>query len=127
MNPRRNSSSLFLPLALLIVYSQGASPHLLQAQQTPADNYHPAWSHDGTKIAFMSERDGNPEIYLMDADGSNQTRLTDHPAADWSPSWSPDGKRIAFSSDRAGHHEIYVMNADGTGVLRLTHQGTSGH
>jgi Tol biopolymer transport system component len=73
-----------------------------------------------SKIAFSSNRDGNFEIYVMNADGSDQTRLTDHPAWDVSPSWSPDGSRIAFSSMRDGNYEIYVMNADGSDLTRLT-------
>ncbi|MDP8886983.1 MAG: hypothetical protein M3M91_04240, partial [Thermoproteota archaeon] len=52
------------------------------------------------KIAFYSERDGNQEIYIMNADGSNQTRLTNSPAWDSLPSWSPDGSLIAFYSLR---------------------------
>ena len=75
---------------------------------------------DPGKIAFVSNRDGNPEIYMMNDDGSNQTRLTNHPAGDASPTWSPDGSRVAFQSDRDGNPEIYVMNDDGTNVTRLT-------
>ncbi len=74
----------------------------------------------GNKIAFSSNRDGNPEIYVMNADGSGLTRLTDNPASDWAPAWSPDGERIAFQSERDGNPEIYVMNADGSGPTRLT-------
>src|SRR5574337_131638 len=71
-------------------------------------------------IAFQSERDGNAEIYVVHADGSGQTNLTNSPAADYAPAWSPDGRRIAFISDRSGRQEIYVMNADGSGVTQLT-------
>jgi Tol biopolymer transport system component/basic membrane lipoprotein Med (substrate-binding protein (PBP1-ABC) superfamily)/tRNA A-37 threonylcarbamoyl transferase component Bud32 len=74
----------------------------------------------GAKIAFSSERDGNWEIYVMDADGSNQTRLTDNPALDDDPDWSPDGTRIVFASERDGNWEIYVMDADGSNQTRLT-------
>ena len=72
----------------------------------------PSWSSDGGRIAFDSLRDGNGEIYVMNADGSGQTRLTDDPGFDGSPSWSPDGSRIAFQSFRDGdaNPEIYVMN-----------------
>lgn len=86
----------------------------------PARDFGPAWSPDGTRIAFASERDGNLEIYVMNADGSGATRLTNHPATDWGPTWSPDGARIAFASERDGDGEIYVINADGSGVKRLT-------
>ncbi len=72
------------------------------------------------KIAFASDRDGNFEIYTMDADGGGQTRLTEDPFEDFSPAWSPDGTRIAFVSTRDGNSEIYVMNMDGTGQTRLT-------
>ncbi len=70
--------------------------------------------------AFVSGRDGNDEIYVMNADGSNPVNLTNHPASDTVPSWSPDGKRIAFSSDRDGRWQIYAMNPDGTNVVRIT-------
>ncbi len=72
------------------------------------------------KIAFRSERDGNGEIYVMDPDGSNQTRLTNNLVDDAFPSFSPDGSRIAFRSDGDGNSEIYLMNADGTNQTRLT-------
>jgi Tol biopolymer transport system component len=72
------------------------------------------------RIAFESERDGNPEIYSMEPDASDQTRLTRNPASDTDPAWSPDGTRIVFTSNRDGNDEIYTMNADGTGQTRLT-------
>ena len=74
----------------------------------------PAWSPDGRRIAFHSKRDGNPEIYVMNADGSGVTRLTYNGARDLVTAWSPDGRRIAFYSNRdGGNWEIYVMNAAG--------------
>ena len=72
------------------------------------------------RIAFASDRDGNMEIYVMNADGSGQTNLTNNPADDGFPTWSPDGRHIAFVSDRDGNREIYVMNADGSGQTNLT-------
>jgi Tol biopolymer transport system component len=74
----------------------------------------------GSRIAFFSDRDENGEIYVMNADGSNQQCLTNHPAGDSIPSWSPDGSRIAFFSWRDGNSEIYVMDADGSNQQRLT-------
>jgi uncharacterized repeat protein (TIGR03803 family) len=74
----------------------------------------------GGKIAFASLRDGNYEIYSMNPDGSNQTRLTNNTAEDYAPAMSSDGNRIAFGSFRDGNYEIYVMNSDGTGQTRLT-------
>jgi dipeptidyl aminopeptidase/acylaminoacyl peptidase len=71
----------------------------------------------GPPIAFMSTRDGNPEIYVMNADGTGQVNLTNNPAYDVGPSWLPDGKIVFFSGrDEPG---LYVMNADGSGLNRL--------
>ena len=72
------------------------------------------------KIVFHSERDGNVEIYTMDSDGSNQTRLTFNEASDAYPTWSPNGRQIAFASAREGNDEIYVINADGMNPRNLT-------
>src|SRR5215208_2531616 len=78
------------------------------------------------QIAFVSLTDGNDEIYVMNADGSGLTRLTDDPADDFNPSWSPDGEKIAFgsfrdSNEESNNEEIYVMSADdGSGLTRLT-------
>jgi TolB protein len=80
----------------------------------------PAWSPDGSKIAFVSVRDDTPEIYVMNADGSGLTRLTNNRSVDAEPNWSPDGSKIVFRRDLAAPGEIYVMNADGTGQTNLT-------
>ena len=78
-----------------------------------------AWSPVGNKIAFVSRRDGNAEIYLMNADGSGLRNLTRNTVGDRNPVWSPDGRRIAFESN----WQINVMNADGSGQRRLTRNG----
>ena len=75
------------------------------------------------QIAFVSDRDRNDEIYVMDDAGKNQRNLTNNPDTDYAPSWSPDGTRIAFSSDRKGDFEsfeIYVMDAYGGNQQNLT-------
>jgi Tol biopolymer transport system component/serine/threonine protein kinase len=100
---------------------------LRQLTDNVAPDTRPVWSPRGDKIAFMSTRDGAPEIYVMNADGRNPVRLTFGAVArsgraTWAgrPSWSPDGCKIAFSSNRDGNLEIYVTNVDGSGLTRLT-------
>jgi Tol biopolymer transport system component len=87
----------------------------------------PVYSPDGSRIAFYSDRvfdltnaDDNVDIYVMNADGSDMTRLTTGKEPDAFPVWSPDGKRIAFYSERDGNGEIYSMDPDGSNVIRLT-------
>ncbi len=72
------------------------------------------------KLALVSSRDGNNEVYEMNADGSDQMRLTNTAAAEYAPKWSQDGSKIAFESVRDGNGEVYVMNADGSSQTRLT-------
>ena len=77
------------------------------------------------QIAFVSERDGNSEIYVMDENGKNLQNLTNHPLSDRNPDWSSDNQEIVFQSNRAavdghGQANIYVMNAGGKGIRQLT-------
>ncbi len=78
---------------------------------------------EDSKIAFHSDRDGDDEIFVMNADGTGVTQLTDNDDWDGVPVWSPNGKQIAFASDRYGDREIFVMNADGSNVVSLGQQG----
>jgi Tol biopolymer transport system component len=105
-------------LEIFAVNSDGTD--LTNLTKSPGADDTPAWSPDGSKIAFGSYRDGNWEIYVMNPDGSGPTRLTTDPTDDEQPVWSPDGSRIAFVSWRSGASELWVMNADGSGQTRLS-------
>ncbi len=85
----------------------------------------PTLSNDGSRIAFVSNRDGNDEIYVMNSDGSNLIRLTNNPRRDTQPAFNPAGTKIVFASSRDAadpdfESDIYKMNLDGTSILRLT-------
>jgi TolB protein len=80
----------------------------------------PSWSPDGRQFAFSSTHEGNQEIYIAAADGTNLVRLTQSPGLDAHPTWSPDGRRIAFATDRWSGLELAAVRPDGTGLLRLT-------
>jgi TolB protein len=89
-----------------------------------SNNYLAAWSPDGTRLCFASNRDGagNIELYVVNRDGSNLRRLTNHPAADTTPTWAPSGSLIAFVSDRTGTPQIYTIGADGLGLRQITRE-----
>lgn len=92
----------------------------------PCCSDQPAWSPDGTMIAYHSDRERRTEIYVTDMDGTNHTRLTKSSSLNLWPSWSPDGSQIAFMSDRAGSYsDIFVMNADGMGGVEQLTFGSS--
>ncbi len=96
---------------------------VLQVTTAVGTDAYPAWSPDGTKIAFESDRDNylSYNIYVMNADGSNQTPLTSntYPDRAQTPAWSPDGSKIAYSAFKGGQWGIWVMNADGTNPVQL--------
>lgn len=88
------------------------------------NNFSPAWSADGTKIAFSSARSGAPEIWVADASGGNMHQLTAFRRADVSPTWNPrTNAQIAFVSGRTGLPQIYIMDQDGANVQRMTDGG----
>jgi Tol biopolymer transport system component len=86
----------------------------------------PAWSPDGRRIAFTSDRaEGNVDVWVMDADGGHLQRLTASPGIDLGPAWSPDGRRIAFTSDRDGDLEIYVMRSSGAREVDISENSSA--
>ena len=93
-------------ISILLVLNVSVSLLFAQAPTTP-------------KILFTSARDGNREIYIMNPDGSEQVRLTQHAANDLNAVWSPTGEQILFTSDRDGKRDLYLMNPDGTNIRRV--------
>jgi Tol biopolymer transport system component len=92
-----------------------------QVTNGPREDSAPRWSPDGKKIAFTSDRTGQAEVYLMNSDGSQQTRLTTSPE-DTSfngPDWSPDDTKLLFLHSLPNGGEIWAMNADGTAQTKL--------
>lgn len=80
----------------------------------------PRWSPDGSQLAFVSMLDGNPEIYIINADGTGHRRLTHNPGLDLGPVWSPDGQFIAFFSNRSGNFDVYIFRLSDGLVVNLT-------
>lgn len=97
---------LVLAISILFVYNASNFPLFAEAPTTP-------------KILFTSARDGNREIYIMNPDGSEQIRLTQHDGNDLKAVWSPTGEQILFTSDRDGKRDLYLMNPDGSNIRRV--------
>ena len=137
-------AALVVVAGLLVAPALAIGDHLLgllYGKSTPGDVQTPAWAPDGRKLAFVSQRDGNSEIYVMNADGSGLRNVTRTPSNDLAPAWSPDGRAIAFvkmiliqekscappGSQRdppCSFYEpfLYVVNGDGSGLRRLRTQ-----
>ncbi|MGB9873274.1 MAG: hypothetical protein ACPLYD_16655 [Anaerolineae bacterium] len=89
----------------------------------------PAWSPDGRRIAFVAPGIGpehRPDVFIINADGSNLFNLTNHPSNDYQPVWSPDGRHIAFVSTRLGYQNIYTIGVDGNNVTQIFYGSTEG-
>lgn len=113
----------FLPVLVLAGFPGTARPQGHPAGETlvtRVTNAYPAFSPDGRRIAYMSNADGDYDIYVVDLEAGTRVRLTDAPGRDGTPVWSPDGSKIAFQSFRDGHSQIYVMDADGANPRNVT-------
>jgi Tol biopolymer transport system component len=112
---------------IFVVDAGGGGEAALTAKDEDAEGA--TWSPEGERIAYSKrdlEREGDDvtdfqtDIYVINPDGSDETRLTDLAGEETSPTWSPDGKQIAFSTSTGEEGDIYVMNSDGTELTRLT-------
>jgi Tol biopolymer transport system component len=136
---------------VFVMNADGSNP--VNLSRHDYKDMHPAWSPDGTKIAFTSDRDHvsaesvpepkfeemgptdeyleqtmkakrKTDIFVMNADGSEQTNVTKYSNSDFQPTWSPDGTRIAFISVRNGKRDIFSIKPDGTDLIRITDDDT---
>ena len=125
----RRSHIVWMPLvAALVLGACSGGVDRPQPQDRPAPSTVAA-AAPGPSGAARSSRSGRiafdnfDDVWTIDADGTDLTRLTHSPGPDFDPSWSPDGTRIAFNSNLTGDHVIYVAQADGSKVVDLSHAG----
>ncbi|MFZ0412685.1 MAG: hypothetical protein WAL51_14280, partial [Candidatus Acidiferrales bacterium] len=103
----------------ICIYSE-PSNRLISFPRYRGTNSSPAWSPDGSEIAFMSSQNGDPEIYVVNTSGGNLRRITFAAGVSTSPAWNPKtGKQIIFVSDRAGDPVLYLANSDGSDVQKI--------
>jgi len=126
-----DTARVFVQGEIAVASTREGSPHLyyLDREQPgdlrrvtddPASEYDAAFSPDGTRIAFVSNRMGNIDLYLSDAAGGNVVALTSGPAREGAPAWTPDGRQIVYESDAGRALQLWIMNADGTNQRQLT-------
>jgi TolB protein len=99
--------------ATALVLCRGATAQA-PSPRRPVANSLPEFSPDGRRIAFVSQRDGNGEIYVIEADGSNPRRVTSTPEDEGKPSWSPDGRRLLFNVHANGRSTVWIADVDGS-------------
>src|SRR2546425_1248491 len=110
-------------LALFTAYVSEAASPIRELTNTTASNLRPAWSPDGKRIAFQSNRNGSYHIYVMDSDGGNVVQLTNGDADDRHPAWSPDGKFVAVDSGDAAKREIWTIEVSSKRRTQVTKLG----
>jgi Tol biopolymer transport system component len=108
--------------ATTLAPAAGEGGGLVQLTHEPGYDAECSYSPDGSRILFVSDRDGDPDVYVMDADGRNVRQLTNAPGYDGGPFFSPDGRWIAYRTDRLEKDmlQIHVMKADGSGDVAIT-------
>jgi len=101
-----------------VANADGSDPYAVY--DGPVHDRAPAWSPDGTQIAFESwtTENGDGDVFVMNADGSNVHSVVAGPAHEEGPAWSPDGSRLAFTSEADGDSDTWIVNADGSGEPR---------
>ena len=130
---KRATTDVFVQGEILVASSRTGRMQLYAAERSNLAQFRkviddtatasePAFSPDGSRIAFTSNRGGQPQIYLVDADGTGAARLTNAPAADGAPSFTPDGRSVVFHSQRTGHRQIFVQLITGSDAIQLTQE-----
>jgi TolB protein len=112
------------PKSSQICIANSDGSNIVTLTNTTAEDRSPEISPDGKHIAFISDRDGNKEVYIMDIDGTNQKRLTHNTVPDWDICWSPDSSKIIFSSDTGEHLDLYMINKDGSRLKKFITNGS---
>ncbi len=119
-----SGSMLVMNLMDEIASMTAIGSNVTQLTSNYVHDYEPQWSPDGTKIMFLTIRDGDWDIYVMNADGSNQTNLTNDSLRNIMPKWSPNGSKIAYitvtDENSSNGWKLFVMNANGSGKIQIT-------
>jgi Tol biopolymer transport system component/uncharacterized protein YjdB len=101
-------------------FDRGSPGDLYRVTEDVGNQGNAVFSPDGTKIAFVSDQAGNLDLYVMNADGSDQQQITTTPSLEGSPAWTPDGRQLVFESHASGAVEIWIVNSDGSDPRQLT-------